>query len=372
MITRERCQELAALHPDLYYCNTTIVNGFLTEIYGYRFATDNDFVLHNSFEIRGITFVQDGIGNWKRFLALTKFFNVNQTEATRFENIKDYDIAMIQEKLDGSLITFVQLPNGDIVAKSKMSFESEQAQMANEFIKGNDTYLRFLNWCMANNSSPIFELTSHKNQIVVQYNETSLTLLHLRDSEGRYFNSHQLKRIETEKYIPVVCQHTFTLEELMEMKEYDEGYEGFVVTFENGTMVKIKLDSYLLLHSVVTDLREDSIIALVLDEKLDDVKVVATGEKLEFVNRVESIAVRKINQLILDFKLLRWRYFNEFKENRKAFAMEYKDRPMFGNVMRTINSSFRDVNEIAKNEVRLFISTHILCSLSKSKEWIES
>jgi len=372
MITRERCQELAALHPDLYYCNTTIVNGFLTEIYGYRFATDNDFVLHNSFEIRGITFVQDGIGNWKRFLALTKFFNVNQTEATRFENIKDYDIAMIQEKLDGSLITVAQLPNGDIVAKSKMSFESEQAQMANEFIKNNPTYVSFIEWCFNQGHSPIFEITSHKNQIVIQYNETALTLLQLRDNQGRYFNAEALYKLSLAFGIPTVVQHDGTLEELMGKKEYDEGYEGFVVTFENSTMVKIKLNSYLLLHSVITDLREDSIIALVLDEKLDDIKEVATGEKLEFVNRVEEVAVRKINQLILNFKELRRLYYNEYNENRKEFAIAHSSHPLFGYVMKTINTSFRDVNEVAKNEVRLFISTRILCSLSRSKEWIES
>jgi len=284
---------------------------------------------------------------------------------TAHKNMTDFLI------LHNSLINFVELPNGSFVAKSKMSFESEQAQMANEFIKDNKTYQAFLKWCFNNNYSPIFELTSHKNQIVVQYNKTELRLLHVRDYEGRYFNAHQLKKICYEKYISITNQLVYNLDELMEMKEYDEGYEGYVVTFEDATMVKIKLNSYLLLHSVVTDLREDTIIELVLQEKLDDVKVLATGEKLEFINRVEEVAVRKINQLILDFKELRWRYFNEFKENRKAFAMEYKDRPMFGNVMRTINSSFRDVNEIAKNDVRLFISTRILCSLTKSKEWIE-
>jgi hypothetical protein len=252
-----------------------------------------------------------------------------------------------------------------------MSFESEQAQMANEFIKDNIYYQRFLDWCMTNNHRPIFELTSHKNQIVVPYNKTELRLLHLRDSEGRYFNSHQLQEINKEKHIPVVKQFDYTLDELMTMKEYDEGYEGFVVTFKNGTMVKIKLNAYILLHGAISNLREDSIIALVLDEKLDDIKEVATGEKLEFVNRVEEVAVRKINQLILDFKELRGLYFNEFKENRKAFAMEHKDKPLFGHVMRTIKSSFRDVNEIAKEQVKDYILKNTN-TLSKAKEWIEA
>lgn len=367
--TRDECQAIIK-DSDIFYCTETEVQGYKVEMYSYMLASAKNFTTPYHYEMRGITFIQDKDGLWERFPALSKFFNINQNPGWMLDDVKDKKITNVQDKMDGSLITFVELPNGDIVAKSKMSFVSEQAIMANELIKDNLYMRRFLTWCFANSYTPIFELTSPKNQIVVLYDSTELTLLQVRDSDGRYFNAYQLNKICSEKMIPVATQYDYTLDELMKMKETEEGYEGFVVTFSDGQMAKIKLDSYLALHGVVTELREDKIIELTVDEALDDVLEICTGERRVFVENVAEITTTKFNALVNEFKMLRWKYFNEHNENRKEFALEYKDRPLFGWVMRTINTSFTEVNDTAKNAVKEYIKKQ--CNtLTGAKEFLK-
>jgi hypothetical protein len=58
---------------------------------------------------------------------MNKFFNLNQTECSSYELVKEEKIKGIAYKEDGSIISFIKLPNNKILAKSKTSFESEQA-----------------------------------------------------------------------------------------------------------------------------------------------------------------------------------------------------------------------------------------------------
>ena len=235
--TRDECQAIIK-DSEVFYCTETEVQGYKVEMYNYMLASAKDFTTPAHYEMRGITFIQNKDGNWERFPALSKFFNINQNPGWMLDEVKDKKITNVQDKRDGSLITFVELPNGDIVAKSKMSFVSEQAQMANELIKDNLYMKRFLTWCFANSYTPIFELTSPHNQVVCLYDSTELTLLQVRDVDGRYFNADALNKICSEKIIPVATQYDYTLDELMKMKETEEGYEGFVVTFSDGQRQK--------------------------------------------------------------------------------------------------------------------------------------
>jgi hypothetical protein len=52
--------------------------------------------------------------------------------------VKDFKIKSIYNKEDGSVASFVKLPNGKVLGKSKMSFESDQAVGINRVYNTNE------------------------------------------------------------------------------------------------------------------------------------------------------------------------------------------------------------------------------------------
>jgi hypothetical protein len=77
--------------------------------------------------MRGITYVFNTDGSFNRHILLDKFFNLNQVASSVYSVVKDFKIKSIYNKEDGSVASFVKLPNGKVLGKSKMSFESDQA-----------------------------------------------------------------------------------------------------------------------------------------------------------------------------------------------------------------------------------------------------
>ena len=62
---------------------------------------------------------------------LQKFWNLNQVAETQYSAVKYKIISNIYDKADGSLITFIKLPNNKIIAKTKGGFDNSQAIEAN-------------------------------------------------------------------------------------------------------------------------------------------------------------------------------------------------------------------------------------------------
>ena len=178
--TREECQEIVS-RTEAFYCTKREVQGFEIELYDYRLASYTDYVDNKAFELRGLCFVNNN-GTWERNILMNKFFNLNETQDYMLEDIKDKKIVRIQEKADGSIVNFVRLPNGNVVAKSKMSFESDQAIMAQEIYDNSKELQSLVQSIMSDNKTAIFELISPFNQIVLPYNETKLVLLQIRDN----------------------------------------------------------------------------------------------------------------------------------------------------------------------------------------------
>ena len=114
MKTREECK---ALVGDYFNCVERNINGYDVEIYCYGIGcTYKEFKDNDAHELRGLTFVNNN-GVWERHIALNKFFNVNENEDWSFDKLKDKKIVNVQEKSDGSMITFVGFPDGSIRAK---------------------------------------------------------------------------------------------------------------------------------------------------------------------------------------------------------------------------------------------------------------
>ena len=165
------------------------------------------------------------------------------------------------------------------------------------------------------------------------------------------------------------------LDDLLARKEIDQSnIEGWIITFEDGMMAKVKTERYMSLHGLIGPdaFRENLLVKTILDNNIDDVIVaLVPGEKRDKIEKLTINVQHKFNHLVKEFKSLRGLYFNVFQEDRKKFAIKYNKEPLFGMVMKTLNTSFTEVEKTAEDSVKLFILNQCK-TLGKAKEWVES
>jgi len=345
---------------DIFYESKFILDGYNVSIFNYRLSTYNDFLINKAFELRGLTFVFNKDGSvYKRFLLMEKFFNVNENESTLLENIKHKEVKSVYLKEDGSIINFIELPNGKIFAKSKMSFESDQAISAQNLFETNPKLNQFVKDCLSKDLSPIFEYVGPNNRVVVKYDKSNLILLRLRNNlTGEY--------LPIEEYdLPKPISFKFTLNDLMNLKGNLEYIEGWIVEFKDGKKVKIKTDWYHSLHRILTDYsnREDYLIDMILDEKIDDIISVLDygSESRLFVEGVINQTNSNFNRLIKEIDLL----LQKFDGDIKSFAINHHKDPLFSICAKTIKGY--DKVELVKEYIKK--RTY---RLSEARSWLTS
>ena len=232
-------------------------------------------------------------------LAYNKFFNIFEKEETQPNNINWNDNFEITAKVDGSLITFA-LINDKVYAKTKKSFYSDVAILANKYLPEN--IYSFVKECLINKQSPIFEFTHPEWKIVVDYGEEpTWKLLSIRDMvTGEYFDKVSLTAFSMSldspnKNIPLVDFYEFkNHEEIKASVDTMVDAEGFVIYFPNiGLRIKTKCNWYNLRHILNTDLRERDVAKMVADETLDDIKAIAIEAKFD-INKIQNIENRVV------------------------------------------------------------------------------
>ena len=383
--TLSKCLNIVK-NTEAFYMTETNVLGFNVKMFDYRLASYSDFADNDAFELRGLCFVEDNDGVWHRNILMNKYFNRAQTIGWMPEDLDHKKIVRVQDKLDGSIISFVKFPNGLTLAKSKMSFTSDQAKMAQEvYNKDLVDYKgvsKLVEYCYNNGLVSIWELVSPDNQIVLEYTETELVLLQIRVAEtGRYLTSTEIKELVTRMNLKIRMAEEFSGEYkdinfLLKIKaESKESIEGFILTYEDGQMAKIKTDHYLRQHHMIGPdaFRENLLVETILEGSIDDVIAALTASpKKDAVVELDRLVVQNFNHLVVEYKRLRGEYFNKYNEDRKEFALKYsRTHELFGCVMKTLNTSFRDIEETAEKAVK----THILNktkSLKDAKDYIES
>lgn len=318
------CLEICEKSDGIFYESKFSIEGYNISMFNYRLCTYNDFVTYGAFELRGLTFVFNLDGSvYKRFLLMEKFFNINENESTLFDTIKDKKVKSVYLKEDGSIINFIELPNGKIISKSKMSFESEQALMGQKLFESNENINTFVKDCISKDLVPIFEYVSPMNRVVVKYDNSELVLLRLRDNKtGEY--------LSTEGYdISKPMSFKFSLNDLMSIKGSLESIEGWIVEFLDGQKIKIKTEWYFSLHRILTDYsnREDYLIDLILDEKIDDIlSVLDYGtEQRRFVESVIEITNRKVMNISNEVD----RVLSTYDGDKKSFVLSNKEHEFF-------------------------------------------
>jgi RNA ligase len=342
----------------------------------YMVSTPTTFDNPHARECRGITF--DSAGSIVS-RPLTKFFNVGEKESTLPQNIDWSSIVRVMDKRDGSMIHTVKTTPGESLysstaifdVKSKKSFKSDVANAARAWIKQNSNYEMFCGFIASANKTAIFEWTSPGARIVLNYKNSELQLLHVRDNvTGEYSGVDALDSYATHFGIKVVesDKTTLAISSALSMGIIDpklmfvdlvntiEDVEGWVLQFKNGDMVKIKTNWYMQRHRVMTGLRTRDVVELVLSEEIDDVKAKLAAESLDLtkINEIENDVLKVIRSIINAAEDL---YQKNKHLDRKTVAITNKENPYFGLLMKLFSGGEPNYKEyFARN----FLSSYDL------------
>jgi len=258
-------------------------------IYDYNYPKYSSFEDKNLRELRGLTITKENAQE-RVYLSVPKFFNADEVPETSMETLKYKKIKKIQEKLDGSLIQFIQI-NGDVIAKSKASLSSPQAVQAQKIVDESTELKYFLMDLWANDFHPIFELIGPYNKHVVDYPEDCLILVAVRSQEGEFIDVDKFNYKYTTKSYDI---DTFTLDDIQEHCAMDKNTEGFVVKFTTGEIVKFKSAEYIQKHQVFKDADQcKNIFAHILNGTLDDT--------LSILSETRKKEIKEYQELLLSY-----------------------------------------------------------------------
>jgi T4 RnlA family RNA ligase len=226
-------------------------------IFNYRLASYSQWLNDGALECRGVTFEVDDNGDARRLVSwpFGKFFNLNENPF-----VMDLDLTKVThvyDKMDGSLISSMVLPDRTMWLKSKGSLFSSQAQAANKLIRQPEhkKLLKFVEGRVRNEFTVIMEYTAPDNRIVVPYDKPALTILGVRcndtgsdiDLDHFRYDRHDPADSIEEYLVPI---RKYDATELLQTLDEMKGIEGFIFVFEDGMRVKIKTEEYRVLHKV--------------------------------------------------------------------------------------------------------------------------
>lgn len=356
--TYEDCRAICDANENFIFFEIKhVIDGYDVSIFNYRLAQPKNFedpvpgTKLKAHELRGLTFVFNKDGSlFERFLLMDKFWNMNQSEDSMYSVIKDYKIKTIYNKEDGSIASFIKLPNGKVIAKSKASFESSQAKEIQKIYDRWPNIKKFVDMCLDQDLMPIFEYVSPTNRIVLPYANTDLILLRVRDNKtGVYHDLDEF--VDDLDGITVAPTHGETLDDLIELKEVTQDKEGWIVQFENGKMVKIKTQWYQDLHKLFTEdiNKEHTLVSLILNDTIDDVIAQLPEDDVmnrENINNIIDLLNKDIQSISKEVDYI----VGEYKGDKKEFAIRFVKNEYFDIAIGVLFRG-KDQMELVKNYI---------------------
>jgi len=274
-------------------------------IYNYTAKTQYEHIWNDcTLQCRGLILNAKGEPVARPF---RKFFNLGETENQHIPN----EPFEVYEKMDGSLGILYWL-NGKAYIATRGSFDSEQAQKANEIL--HSSYAHTLSR-LDKNLTYLFEIIYPENRIVVDYGkEEKLVLLAIIDTKTG--EELPLKDVG----FPVV-KHYDGINNLAELKAHEQdNKEGFVVRFKSGYRLKVKFEEYVRIHRIVTQVSSVNIWEyLKTGQTLDEILERVPDEFYAWVKATKQ-------QLLADYQKIEQQAKQEFKtfDTRKETAMYFK------------------------------------------------
>lgn len=277
-------------------------------------------------QCRGLIFDLDGnvIGP-----GFEKFFNVNEREETLVENIDWAAPHVILDKLDGSMCRPVFFSQEGWTMCTKMG-PTSVANNAERWARNHANYDRFF-WDLHNHGlTPLLEWCSRQNPIVIDHPVDRLVLTAVRDNPtGGYLTYTQLQELAGEYGLDLVRQFEGSVESMQSLMDHTrdlQNAEGYVVRWLDGHMVKIKGEQYCQIHRAKEGiLRENAVIEMILDEKLDDVKAFLLLDDRAALEEYESRFWQGVHVTAAEWQRVYTQVRARYGNDRKGFALAAGD-----------------------------------------------
>lgn len=238
-----------------------------------------------------------------------KFFNKEELTEAEIPNLPFETF----EKMDGSLgIGFWY--KDEFIISSRGSFASEQAIEAQKMI------VTYPIDSLPKGYTYLFEIIYPSNRIVVDYkSKRGLVLLGAIHTEsGEELTYSELNKFEgfeiVKRYDNVMDYNTLKLVE-------EANREGFVIRFSNGFRMKIKFETYVHYHKILSDVSSKSIWETLKDAKpIEEILERVPDEIYKWVRVTKANLEEEFNTILTSCKEI----YNglDYKDNPKWFALE--------------------------------------------------
>lgn len=327
---------LTAKNDAFSWKDFTSVGGGIFRIFSYRLASYSDFLEPNALECRGSMFRVDEEGNYLGCASRTpmKFFNAYENPFTMFDkSTPSTEIAVVMDKLDGSIIsTFIDV-DYVIRTKSHASLNSDHAINSTAMIHKDKELTNEIHFVEAIGYTVNLEYTSPEYRIVLPYQEDGLTVLNLRNrNTGELIVGDDLKKISPFLYERSVFAKYGEIDPTFPMKEtlFDsieacremQDIEGFVLILKDGRMCKIKTDWYCALHFTKDGINVDSrLYETVVQGASDDLKQMFSTDvyAMKKIEKMEQLVFSCYNALVTESEA----FYNQNKHlERKEYALQ--------------------------------------------------
>lgn len=309
-------------------------------------ATDSEYRKRQLIrEARGITFDRNGTVIARPFPMFDAIRKIQEEELIG---------ATVLEKLDGSLVfpsPTKSLPNCRSWVWRTIRGRSEIAEDAARFVDSSSGgYKQFVEHCLSEGWTPLFEWCSRSHIIVLDHPEERLVLTGVRkNSCGTFVEYIEIRRLSVEFQIPVVKSlGIVNIGDQWEKKvENWQHAEGVILALESGRMVKVKSNHYRLLHQAVEG-PEPDFACWVLFLNGHENELIELGIRR---NRDFSILVNQMEQDVnLVLKAVQEKSLS-FEGNRRQFALSMQSE---GGLKRMIHFCLFDRN--VNNLKEIFLS----------------
>ncbi len=208
-------------------------------------------------ESRGITFDRSGKIIARPYSAFEPRLGIDNIRSIgKLLTQEQFESCEVLEKLDGSLV----FPTSDQTSKSGWRLRTRRgrssiADDAFEFsCRSLADYHGLIEYCLNENSTPIFEWCSRKRIIVLDHPEDRLVLTGIRDNSNGTLLGHAALELLAKRFSVEVIRRLGTprsLEGLCKWVASLEQSEGLILRTACDRQFKIKSDRYLWLHRAI-------------------------------------------------------------------------------------------------------------------------
>lgn len=272
-------------------------------------------------ECRGIKFDKNGLILARPF---RKFFNYGENGS----GLPVHRPHIITEKLDGSMIHPAMI-NGRMYFMTRKG-HTDVAKKAERFVLSSEReYVGFCKAAINDGWTPIFEYVGPDNRIVLRYDESKLVLLAMRHTiDGHLMDYTDMMQSADSFGVPVVtpkgmphpqADPKISVQGFIDHVRNLKDAEGFVLYFDDGYMVKVKAEDYVIQHRALDDLSsKKKIVALCCQGFTDDVLPI-----LDDADKAELVAFNDELQKEITYFAAAANHLAELHKNdRKGFALK--------------------------------------------------